>query len=205
VYGAGELTFWSRAQIRYERCAPQAAGDELAGLGAEYLARLRLLSGDALRVIDKMPTNFAFLGLIHAALPGARIIHMRRNPLDTCLSIYCQHFESTVTYANDLEDLAHYHLEYERIMRHWRAVLPADVMLEVPYEGLVGEPERWSRTMVEFAGLPWDARCLDFHATERAVITASQWQVRQRISGASVGRWRNYEKHLGTLRSLLHA
>jgi hypothetical protein len=150
-----------------------------------------------------MPTNFAFLGLIHAALPNARIIHMRRHPLDNCLSIYCQHFETAVSYANDLEDLAHYYTEYRRVMNHWRSALPENVVLDVPYEGLVADQETWSRKMLEFIGLPWDPRCLEFHATRRTVITASKWQVRQKISAASVGRWRNYENFLAPLLPLL--
>jgi hypothetical protein len=152
-----------------------------------------------------MPTNFPYLGLIHAALPNARIIHLRRNPADTCLSIYFQHFEATVSYANDLEDLAHYYTEYLRVMKHWRSILPEHVMLEVPYEGLVAQPEAWSRRMLEFIGLPWDPRCLDFHKTNRTVITASKWQVRQAITSSSVERWRNYEKFLGPLRRLMES
>jgi hypothetical protein len=161
------------------------------------------VSVDALRVVDKMPTNFAFLGCIHAVLPNARIIHMQRNPLDTCLSIYLQHFESTVSYANDLEDLAHYYSEYLRLMHHWRLTLPAGVILDVPYEGLVADQETWSRKMLEFIGLPWDPRCLDFHQAQRTVITASKWQVRQKVSSSSVGRWRRYEKFLNPLLRLM--
>jgi hypothetical protein len=82
-------------------------------------------------------------------------------------------------------------------------VLPDSAFLEVPYEGLIAEPERWSRRMLEFVGLPWDPRCLEFHRTDRVVITASKWQVRQKISSRSVGRWRHYERHLGPLHGLL--
>jgi Tfp pilus assembly protein PilF len=198
VFGAGELTFWNQAAAAYR---PGEAN--LAALGADYSRVLQTLSGDALRVIDKMPTNFAHLGLIHAALPDARIIHMRRNPLDNCLSIYCQHFETTVSYANDLEDLAHYYTEYHRVMEHWRSTLPENVVLDVPYEGLVADQETWSRKMLEFVGIPWDPCCLEFHRTQRTVITASKWQVRQRMSAASVARWRNYEKFLAPLLPLL--
>jgi hypothetical protein len=144
-----------------------------------------------------------YLGLIRAALPNAKIIHMQRNPIDTCLSIYFQPFDSAHSYANDLNDLAHYYREYRRVMQHWQAVLPADAMLHVPYEQLVGDQEAWSRKMLEFTGLPWDERCLDFHLTERKVGTASNWQVRQKISKTSVERWRNYEKFVGPLMGLL--
>jgi Flp pilus assembly protein TadD len=191
VFGAGELRFWTAAAAAPDR-APSA-------LARDYLRVLQGLSADARRVIDKMPTNFAHLGLIHAALPKARIIHMQRNPLDTCLSIYFQDFESTVSYANDLQDLAHYYGEYRRLMQHWRSALPGDSILDVPYEGLVDDAEAWSRKMLEFVGLPWDARCLEFHRTQRTVITASKWQVRQKLHGTSVGRWRNYQRFIAPL------
>jgi hypothetical protein len=160
------------------------------------------LSSDALRVVDKMPANFLSLGLIHEVLPRARIIHMRRNALDTCLSIYFQHFKTGHSYANDLGDLAHYYAQYSRLMQHWRSIMPEDALLDVPYEGLVDDQEHWSRKMLEFVGLPWDVQCLDFHQTNRSVITASKWQVRQKMTRSSVDRWRNYEQFLGPLRNL---
>ena len=197
VFGAGELTFWGRAS------AIDLSDAALVGLSDGYLQLLRHLSADALKVVDKFPTNFLTLGLIHAALPQARIIHMHRNAIDTCLSIYFQHFEAANSYANDLDDLAHYYRQYRRIMQHWRSVLPPSVLLEVPYEGLVTDLQAWTRKMLDFISLPWDPRCLDFHRTERPVVTASRWQVRQRISTASVERWRNYQEFVGPLKSLL--
>jgi tetratricopeptide (TPR) repeat protein len=205
VFGAGELTFWSNASARHQSSARIGAepANLLLQLAGDYLRLLTDLSHDALRVTDKMPTNFAFLGLIHAALPNARIIHMRRNPIDTCLSIYFQHFESAVSYGNDLHDLAHYYIEYLRVMKHWRSLLPAHAILDVPYEELVSDQEGWSRKMLDFIGLPWDPRCLDFHQTHRSIVTASKWQVRQKITGSSVERWRNYEKFVGPLLRLM--
>jgi tetratricopeptide (TPR) repeat protein len=194
VFGAGELTFWSSAS---------GADEPLGKLADAYLHVLAQLSPDAARVIDKMPGNFLHLGLIHAALPNARIIHMRRNPIDTCLSIYFQHFEANHSYANDLADLAHAYSEYLRVMKHWRSTLPEQTILDVPYEGLVEDQEAWSRKMLDFIGLPWDSRCLDFERTERTVITASKWQVRQKINTSSVERWRHYEQFVGPLRALL--
>ena len=204
VFGAGELTFWSAAWAAHGMSPGNAEMSDslLCRLADDYLRSLLTLSGGALRVIDKMPTNFPFLGLIHAALPNARIIHMRRNPLDTCLSIYMQQFETAVSYANDLDDLAHYYGEYLRLMDHWRSTLPANVILDVSYEGLVSDQEGWTRRMLEFIGLPWDSRCLDFHRTERTVLTASQWQVRQKLNASSIGRWRRYEKFLAPLSKL---
>jgi tetratricopeptide (TPR) repeat protein len=201
VFGAGELMFWNNASATYQSSARNHKESEslIGKLAADYQELLAGLAPDALRVVDKMPANFMSLGLIHAALPNARVIHLRRNPLDTCLSIYFQHFKTSHAYANDLEDLAIYYLEYLRLTQHWDTTLPAGTVLDVPYEGLVDEQEEWTRKMLAFVGLPWDARCLDFHRTHRSVVTASKWQVRQKISRASVGRWRNYEGFLGAL------
>jgi hypothetical protein len=127
---------------------------------------------------------------------------LQRDPVDTCLSIYFQHFEGFHNYANDLEDLAHYYREYRRLMAFWRGSLPAESMLEVSYAALVGDPEGWSRRILQFIDLPWDARCLKFYEQPRAVLTASQWQVRPPISSTSLDRWRRYENYLGPLRSL---
>jgi hypothetical protein len=127
---------------------------------------------------------------------------MQRHPFDTCLSIYFQNFFNVSPYANDLDNTAHYYGEYLRVMAHWRRTLPASAMLEVPYDGLVEDAESWTRRMLDFIELPWDPKCLDFHRTDRVVITASKWQVRQPINASSVGRWRNYERYLAPLRHL---
>jgi tetratricopeptide (TPR) repeat protein len=204
VVGAGEMSFWSEAfaaSSASDALSPQHES-VLSHLADEYLGQLDRQAPNALRVVDKMPTNFAFLGLIHALFPRARIIHMQRHPLDTCLSIYFQNFDAAVSYANDLEDLEHYYQEYLRLMAYWRSTLPLEVMLEVPYEALVAEQESWSRRMIDFIGLPWDACCLDFHRLRRTVLTASKWQVRQKITRSAVGRWRNYASHLGPLQRL---
>ncbi len=205
AFGAGEVKFWDRAAELFTGAGPGAAarGSALAELAHDYLARLGERSGGARRVIDKMPANFLHAGLIHAALPRARILHMQRHPLDTCLSLYFQNFGDRQPHARDLDSLAHYYAQYVRITNHWRAVLPQSTLLEVPYEALVANQEEWTRRMLEFVGLPWDPRCLDFHRTERVVITASRWQVRQKINARSIGRWRNYEQYLTPLRSLL--
>jgi hypothetical protein len=104
-----------------------------------------------------------------------------------------------------LDDLAHYYREYRRLMRHWRTALPSGTLLEVPYEGLVQDLPVWSRRMLDFIELPWDPRCLEFHETPRTVVTASRWQVRQKISTSSVGRWHNYSEFVGPLKSLLRS
>jgi len=205
VFGAGELTFWHDAYRRLEQINPEGVPDRtlLAGMARSCLERLSALGGGAVRVVDKMPANFLYAGLIHAVFPKARIIHMQRHPLDTCLSIYFQNFFNIGPYANDLENLAHYYGEYLRITDHWRATLPPAAFLEVPYEALTEEQESWTRRMLDFAGLPWDPRCMNFQETNRVVITASKWQVRQKIYRASTGRWKNYEKFLAPLLPLL--
>ncbi|MGC1729608.1 MAG: tetratricopeptide repeat protein [Steroidobacteraceae bacterium] len=205
VFGAGELRFWDGAFTTLERAGPgdEAGAALIADLARDYLQRVAALGEGRARVVDKMPANFLYAGLIHAALPRARIIHMQRHPLDTCVSIYFQNFFNVSPYANDLDDLAHYYREYVRVTDHWRAVLPASTLLEVPYEALLEDQEGWSRRMLDFIGLPWDPRCLEFQQTERVVLTASRWQVRQRITTASVGRWRNYEKYVAPLLALL--
>jgi hypothetical protein len=197
VYGAGELTFWNAAFNAYQDAS------RIAEMAREYLERLSAGSGAALRAVDKMPANFMHAGLIHMTFPQARFIHVTRDPIDTCLSIYFQNFFNMGPHGNDLVSLAHYYREYRRVTDHWRAVLPKEALLEVPYESLVVNQELWTRRMLDFIALPWDARCLDFYKTDRPVLTASRWQVRQKIHGASAGRWRNYEKFIGPLKEAL--
>ncbi|HUI17786.1 MAG TPA: sulfotransferase, partial [Alphaproteobacteria bacterium] len=153
---------------------------------------------DAVRVTDKLPFNFQRIGLLALLLPRAQIIHCRRDPYDTCLSCYFQDFQERHTFAYEFERLGKYYREYERLMAHWRSVLP-HAMLEVPYEALVADPEPWCRRILAHCGLPWDERALSFFATDRAVRTASYWQVRQPIYASSVGRWKHYRKHLAPL------
>jgi tetratricopeptide (TPR) repeat protein len=205
VFGAGEVTFWNAAF----RADSESAGghdggaDGIPGMARDYLQRLTAISGAALRVVDKMPANFMYAGLIHCAFPRAKIIHVKRHPIDTCLSIYFQNFFNMGAYVNDLGSLADYYGQYVRITNHWRTVLPETALLEVPYEALIADQEGWTRRMLDFINLPWDPKCLDFHRTNRVVITASKWQVRQKIHTASVGRWKHYEKYVGPLLPLL--
>jgi tetratricopeptide (TPR) repeat protein len=203
VFGAGEVRFWDAPFTGLEQALQRDQLEQLlAEVAQQYLGRVAEQAGAALRITDKLPANFLYAGVIHRIFPRARIIHLQRHPLDTCLSVYFQNFFNAGPYANDLTDLAHYYGVYGRIMSHWRGVLPSQSLLEVPYEELVKDTEGWTRRMLEFIGLPWDPRCLDFQRTERVVMTASKWQVRQKVTTTSVGRWRNYEKHLGPLRHL---
>ena len=205
VFGAGEVTFWDAAWNKWQQALQDGSADAARQqrMSAAYLERLKSPRAGVLRVIDKMPANFLYAGLIHGLFPRARFIHMLRHPLDTCLSIYFQNFFGMGPYANDLDSLAHYYGQYQRVMAHWRSLLPDTAVLDVPYEALIADQEGWSRRMLDFIGLPWDPKVLDFHQTERAVITASKWQVRQKIHSASAGRWRHYEKHLQPLQAAL--
>jgi hypothetical protein len=204
VYGAGELPFWGDVVRQHEAAIRQRLLDEPTRkqLAAAYLRVLEARSGGARRVVDKNMFNATHLGAIHSVFPKARIISMRRDPIDTCLSCYFQQFSMSLNFTMALSDLAHYYREHQRLMDHWRTVLPAGSILEVPYSQLVADPERWTRRMLEFLGLEWDARCLDFHKTQRTVATASAWQVRQKMYGSSVQRWRHYTKFIGPLRDL---
>jgi tetratricopeptide (TPR) repeat protein len=202
--GAGELEFWTTIVHRREAAVRQALPEAATRkrLARDYLQVLEAHSRDALRVVDKAPINSDYLGLLHSVFPRARIILLRRDPIDTCLSCYFQQFSPVMNYAMDLSALASFYREHHRLMAHWRAVLPQETLLEVPYADLVGDQEAWTRRILEFVGLPWDARCMEFHTTARAVTSASSWQVRQKIFTSSLERWRNYEKFITPLLGL---
>ena len=149
-------------------------------------------------VTDKLPHNFLYLGLIQVLFPDARIIHCRRNVLDTCISNYFQYFSGPLDYAYKLEDIASHYNYYSALMAHWRQVLDMD-LFEVDYEVLVTMQEETTRELVDFCGLQWESDCLSFHRSSEVTRTASYAQVRQPMYGHAVERWRNYEKHLQPL------
>ncbi len=181
----------------YPACVADADAEMLRGLGARYVAGLRALAPAAARITDKMPANTRHLGLIRCLLPGARIVHCRRDPLDTCLSCFTTLFTIGQDFSYDLAELGGYYRAYDGLMAHWRAVVPD--MLEIDYEDVVADLEGQARRLVDFCGLDWDDACLDFDKTERLVRTASSAQVRRPIHGDSVARWKRYEAHLGPL------
>jgi hypothetical protein len=146
-----------------------------------------------------MPENFRLVGLIALALPGARILHVRRDPADTCLSCFSTLFYENLPYAYDLAELGRYWRAYDALMEAWRGVLPHGLMLEVSYEDVVADLEGQARRILAHCGLDWDPRCLEFHRNGRSVRTASLAQVRRPLYASSVGRWRNYEAYLGPL------
>jgi hypothetical protein len=136
-------------------------------------------------------------------LPKARIVHCVRSPLDTCLSCFATHFGDTHDYAYDLNHLGRFYRDYRRLMDHWRSLPDGPAILDVSYEAVVADPEGQTRRLLDFAGLPWDDRCLRFHENPRYVHTTSYSQVRQPLYASSVGRWRNYAGHLTPLRDAL--
>jgi Flp pilus assembly protein TadD len=171
---------------------------EVLKAATKYLKRLSRRSPEALRITDKMPHNFERLGLIALMFRQALVIHCRRDPLDTCLSIFMQDFQQAHGYASDLRSLGLYYAEYAGLMAHWRKVLPIR-LLEVDYERLIENAPTEIRKIIDFAGLKWDDACLNFHRTRRAVATSSHWQVRQPIYATSVKRWQNYRQFLAPL------
>jgi tetratricopeptide (TPR) repeat protein len=208
VFGAGELMDIPRiagslsamlsTDVPYPQCLAQLSQEKMDELARTYLQRLESLSADAARVVDKLPQNFRYLGLIEFLFPDAHVIHCMRDPRDTCFSIYSLDFVSGHDYAFEQSNLGSFYRDYRRVMRHWRGILKIP-LLEVQYEELVARPDEMIREIVAFCGLEWDDCCLNFHETKRYVNTPSYDQVRHPMYSKSVGRWKNYERHLGPL------
>lgn len=203
VVGAGEQLFWTG---NWSRALPSGSESlqwtEVERLGAEYVERLRTFGPTSKRMCDKMPGNYMFAGLIQLALPNARFIHIRRNPVDTCLSIWATPNHMPHEGGNDKGNIVFVYKQYLRLMEHWRKTLPPDRLLDVDYEALVTEQERVIRSMVTFCGLEWDDACLSPHKNKRIVATPSAWQVRQPFYGSSVSKWRHFEPWLGEFQEL---
>jgi hypothetical protein len=203
VAGAGELSFWPGRDplLRGGEDEPWIDACQSA-VARDYLELLKRLAPGAIRVIDKNPYNFFCLGFFHIAFPRGQIVHCRRHPIDTCLSIVSTHLNPRSDVPFDFDDLAFYYRQYQRLMVHWRASLPRDCLFEVDYEAVVADPETQSRALVASIGLDWDPACLRPQDNRRLVRTSSAWQVRQPIYRASVERWRRYQPWLGGLREL---
>jgi tetratricopeptide (TPR) repeat protein len=214
IFGAGELREFSSLakSIRtpnlreFPEAVATMSGAELRALGARFLQMIQQMAPAAARITDKMPGNFRYAGLIHLALPNARIIHVGRNPRDIALSCFSLLFlKDRLPFTYNLPELGRYIRAYQALMKHWREVLPCGVMLEVQYEEVVDNLAEQAQRIVAHCGLPWDAACLEFHKTDRAVRTASVTQVRRPIYRSSMGRWRDYEEFLQPLlRELEH-
>ncbi len=213
VHGAGELETFREVvlairgpdgtTIPYPEFVPALDRSALMSIGARYLAAVNDRAPKGERVTDKMPSNYYFAGLIHLALPNARIIHTVRDPIDTCISCFSKLFSGAQNHTYDLGELGRYYKGYERLMAHWRRVLPLGQILDVRYEDVVADLETQARRIISYSGLPWNDRCLAFHETDRPVRTASATQVRQPIYKSAVGRWHDYEEFLGPLLTAL--
>jgi tetratricopeptide (TPR) repeat protein len=204
VGGAGEQRFWGSEYPRIvDLDAKTFDQDRFAMARDRYLQVLRGLQPDARRITDKMPMNYVCAGLLHLAYPKSPIIHIRRRSIDTALSIYMTDLASPPEFAHNKQNIVNALKEYELVMDHWRHVLPGDRLMEIRYEDLVQDQEVWTRHILEFCGLEWNAACLDFHKNERKVSTPSLWQVRQPIYRDSVDKWRRYEPWLGEFAQLL--
>jgi len=207
VFGAGELPDLLRIAHRKTHPDTTSFPDNLRYLdsatlnawGAEYVAAVQARAPQAKHITDKMPANFFAVPLIHLMLPNAKIIHVNRNPVDTCVSCFTRLFHRKQEHTYDLAELGRYYADYARLMNHWRTVLPAGAFYDVQYEDIVADQESEARKLLEYCGLEWNDACLDFHQTQRQIRTASVVQVRQPIYTTSVERWRKYEKFLGPL------
>jgi tetratricopeptide (TPR) repeat protein len=207
VFGAGECedicalasTLAGPDGARFPDAVVALSPDARRCLGSRYLEAIQTAAPAAERIVDKMPMNFLYLGFIHMVLPRARIIHVRRDPVDTCCSCFSLLFTGNLAYTYELGELGRYYRAYEALMTHWRAILPKEVMLEVAYEDVVNDLEGQARAILAHCGLDWEAACLAFHQTQRPVLTASAAQVRRPIYRSSVGRSLRYRPFIGEL------
>jgi tetratricopeptide (TPR) repeat protein len=208
IHGAGELEYLEKAAgalsygdppVSWPECVASMDGAALRRLGEEYVAHLPAASEGKTRIVDKLPGNFLNIGLIHLILPNARIIHTVRDPVDTCLSCFFRLFDASLYFTYDLGELGRYYRGYRKLMAHWRSVLPPGAILDVSYESVVGDLNGQARRLIDYCGLCWDERCVDFYRTRRAIRTASAVQVRQPLFRSSLQRWRHYEANLAPL------
>lgn len=208
IHGAGELRDLLTIMQELKLVFTNAGNTQnFAGLtkqklnqwGQVYSEKLRTYSDDALRITDKMPANYFALGFISLMLPNAKIIHVKRNPIDTCLSCFTHLFNRHQEATYDLAELGAHYRNYDRLMEHWRKVLPPQSFMEVQYEDIVADIETEARKLIDWVGLDWSESCIDFYNTKRSVRTASLTQVRKPIYNSSVNRWKNYEEFLSSL------
>ena len=216
VTSAGELNAFaeqvknlSGTQTPYVLDAPTLEATrrvDLAKAGEAYLETTQSLAGGAAMMVDKMPLNFFYAALMVKAFPDVKIIALRRGAMDSCLSNFRQLFSTQFSYYNytyDLEDTAFFYREFDSLMSHWRAHLPADRFREVAYEDIVQDQENQTRGLLEFCGLDWEEQCLRFHENTAAVSTASSVQVRRPLYSGSIGRWKKYGDKLDGLKAAL--
>ena len=214
VFSAGELNHFSLELIPLVRklAGPKrpsriefveaSARVDFRALGEAYIAATQPLRDARPHFIDKLPFNFLYAGLIHLALPRAKIINLQRHPMDTCYAVYKQLFKDAYPFSYDLDELGQYYIAYHRLMQHWNAVMPGVIHM-IRYEALVADVESEARRLLDFCGLPWEDQCLRFHENQQASMTASALQVRQPVYASSVGKWRHYERQLAPLQRRL--
>jgi hypothetical protein len=203
VAGAGELYYWfdegpKCLQVKTRELAPE----RMASAAERYLRRLDTTSLDSRFLTDKMPLNVTVLGFIHACLPNAKIIHMLRDPIDTCLSIWTTYFRKPPEFGNHKANIIQAFRQHERLLEHWNLVLPADRFLIVKYEELTRDPEPVMRQVLDFCDLDWDERCLHPESNDRFVTTPSLWRVRKPVDSASVGKKDRFGPYLGEFGTL---
>lgn len=214
VFAAGELNNFAvqmQQQVRQQAGAQSLSRQELVRqsaeidfeqLGKAYLDSSRPRTGFTAHFVDKMPLNFLYVGLIHLALPEAKIIHLTRQPMDACYAIYKRLFQDAYPWSYDLREIAAYYLAYRRLMKHWHTVMPS-VIYELAYEDLVSDFETRTHKLIKACELPWESQCLRFAENSTTTTTASAVQVRQPIYTSSVSRWRDYESQLQPLAEML--
>lgn len=212
IHGGGELTFLSNAlrrrlgvnfRVDFAHSVATLENGALRDISQEYMRNIRAIAPNASRVTDKMPSNFMQIGLMNALFPNARIIHCRRDPLDTCVSCFTTLFKSGQSFSYDLKELGEFYGLYEDLMNYWYEVLPPGAIIDVQYENLAHNPENEARRLIDHLGMEWNSECLKFQDTKRPVRTASMYQVRQPMYQSSIGRWRLYGEHLQPLMDAL--
>ena len=203
VKSAGETVFWmEESDSLYSKWRRGVNPDDLESIAERYGALLDAAGGDSPFVTDKMPLNYLQLGHMHVVYPNAKVLHIRRNPIDTCLSIYATHFGSGPNFAYKKENIVFFYQEYMRLMEHWRRELPEGTLFELDYEALVEDREPTVRAALHFCGLPWDDACLRHEHNAGQINSPSRWQARQPIYKTSVDRWKFYEPWLGAFADL---
>ena len=207
IHGAGEISDIKNILLKentkmsgghFPAMVPALEQHEIKQLAESYLLKIRSLAGNKIRVTNKMPSNFLFIGMIRLMFPRAKIIHCKRNPADTCLSCFKNYFPNSQEFSYDLSELGKYYVLYQKLMAHWHATLP-DYIYDINYEDLISDQENQTRRLLDFCELPWHDACLSFHKSKRAIRTVSVEQARKPIYNSSIQGWRHYEKQLEPL------
>ena len=196
------LSNYSEPQRFSARLAEGAATIDMEKLGGLYIETSRKMAGDTPRFVDKLPLNFLYIPLILKALPNAKVVHLRRNPMDACFSSYKQLFADAYQHSYNQEEMARHQARYYRLMETWRERF-GDRFFDIAYEDVASDLEPNARALIDYLELPWDDACLEFHKQKTAVATASAVQVRQPAHTKSIGRWRRYEQQLAPTRRVL--